>query len=78
MAYHSSLKTSISKILPQACQKGCREKISTRARFSPLAFGDNLGKNVPKYKKVTRSTDSSRMSYLFFIIALTAVLAVAL
>jgi len=59
------------------CKKGCREKISTTARFSLLAFRDNVPQNEPKYKTVTRSTDSSRMSYFFFVIALTAVLAVA-
>jgi len=52
------------------CKKGCREKTSTTAR-------DNMGKNEPTYKTVTRSTDSSRMSYFFFIIELTSVLAVA-
>jgi hypothetical protein len=57
--------------------KGCHKKISTTARFSLLDFRDNTAKSEPKYETVTRSTDSSRMSYFFFIIALTAVLAVA-
>jgi hypothetical protein len=59
------------------CKNVCREKISTTARFSPLAFRDNLAKNELKYKTVAGSTDSSRMSYFFYIIALTVVLAVA-
>jgi len=57
--------------------KVCHEKISTTARFSLLEFRDNMAKNEPKYETVTHSTDSSRISYFFFIITLTAVLAVA-
>ena len=51
------------------CKKGCREKTSTTARFSLLAFRDKLGKDEPKYKIVTRSNEISRMSYFFFILA---------
>jgi hypothetical protein len=56
-----------------------REKISIKARYSPLAFRDNLVNNEQKHKTVTPPppTDSSRMPYFFFIITLTAVLAMA-